>query len=144
MNSSINQVLVDQQHGFHLSRFTITCNLVLNSFIMDFYSYHSQVNVLLNTGFGDPLFSQFKSHLSDKTQRIKTYGICSDITVPSSGVPQGAILVQLLFLFIVNKTSLVLLYSKILIFVDEIKLMIISLFMIQYSSNQISINCLIN
>jgi Reverse transcriptase (RNA-dependent DNA polymerase) len=57
------------------------------------------INILTETGIGDPHLSWIKSYLSNRKQWVKIHGISSTITIPTSGVPQGALLSPLPFLY---------------------------------------------
>lgn len=75
---------------------------------------------ILNSGICQLLLYCFKCYLSDRTQRVKTYGIYSDITVLSFGVPQGAILSLLLFFIYCKQSKLIsITLKKKLIFADD-------------------------
>lgn len=138
----LNHILVDEQHGFRPGRSTTTCNLALTSYIYDSFRARSQVDVIYTDfskafdlvdhslliknlsilGIGDPLLSWLTSYLSNRYLYVSVHGSSSTHFVPSSGVPQGAVLSPLLFALFVNSAPSVLRHSKLLIFADDIKL----------------------
>lgn len=116
---SVNNIVIDEQHGFHTGRSTTTCNLVLNNFIFEAFQKRSQVDVVYTdfykafdsvnhtvllkvlraSGFGEPLLSWFNSFLLNRQQRVKVFRIKSNVFPPPSGVPQGGHLSPILFLY---------------------------------------------
>jgi len=83
---AVSSILIDEQHGFRPGRSTNTCNIVFSSYVSDAFNNRSQVDViymdfskafdrvdhtllidvLLNSGFGEPLLSWFQSYLRDR------------------------------------------------------------------------------
>ncbi|KAL4084085.1 hypothetical protein QTP88_029401 [Uroleucon formosanum] len=105
---SVNNILIEEQHGFRPGRSTTTCNLVFSNFVFDSFKKRSQVDVvytdlakafdtvnhsvllriLETSGFGEPLLSWFGSFLVNRLQWVKLFGIKSNIFSSTSGVPQ--------------------------------------------------------
>lgn len=83
-------------------------------------------NILIKTlnqlGIGNPLLSWLNSYLSNRHLFVSVLGSSSAAFVPSSGVPQGAVLFPLLFALFVNSAPSVLRHAKLLMFADDIKL----------------------
>lgn len=77
------------------------------------------IQVLKESGFGEPLLSWFKSYLSDRYQWVKVLGTKSHLFHTSSGVPQGGHLSPLLFSLFINSFHCVLQNSHILCFADD-------------------------
>ena len=64
----------------------------------DRISHQKLIIKLRNYGFGGSLMKWFQSYLTDRCQRVTVLGATSDTLPISSGVPQGSILGQALFL----------------------------------------------
>jgi len=80
------------------------------------------IDVLLNSGFGEPLLSWFQSYLRDRKQIVDVHGSKSVIIDATSGVPQGGHLSPLLFAIFVNNIKKVISHSHFLLFADDLKL----------------------
>ncbi|KAL4152657.1 hypothetical protein QTP88_000490 [Uroleucon formosanum] len=139
---SVNNILIEEQHGFRPGRSTTTCNLVFSNFVFDSFKKRSQVDVvytdlakafdtvnhsvllriLETSGFGEPLLSWFGSFLVNRLQWVKLFGIKSNIFSSTSGVPQGGHLSPILFLLFVNSIRNALPLCKLLCFADDMKL----------------------
>jgi Reverse transcriptase (RNA-dependent DNA polymerase) len=139
---SLNNILCEEQHGFRPGHSTITCNLILSSYVFDSFRQQSQVDViytdfskafdrvnhrlLIQTldclGIGEPLLSWLRSYLSDRPYFVSASGFTSNTFYTCSGVPQGAVLSPLLFALFVNSAPSILHHSKLLIFADDMKL----------------------
>lgn len=85
---SINNVIMEEQHGFFPGRSATTCNILFCNFVFDAFSQNSQVDVvytdfkkafdlvnhcvlvkiLKKMGFGEPLLTWFRSYLSLRHQ----------------------------------------------------------------------------
>ncbi|XP_008190178.1 uncharacterized protein LOC103312002 [Acyrthosiphon pisum] len=142
IQSPINSILIDKQHGFRPGRSTTTNLLVFNNFVIKAVEKHIQVDViftdftkafdrvdhgrlietLYKTGFGEPLLSWFKSYLSDRVQWVKVFGCKSSISKVSSGVPQGGHLSPILFSLYVNGIKEIVKNCELLMFADDLKL----------------------
>jgi len=112
---SLNQVLIDEQHGFHPGRSTETftkyiydafkCGSQVDVIYTDFTKAFDSVNhemlvsVLEALGFGHPFLGWLRSYLFSRPQWVKLYGTKSQIFTASSGVPQGGHLSPILFSF---------------------------------------------
>jgi hypothetical protein len=138
----VNNILMEEQHGFRPGRSTTTCNLLFNNFVFESFQQRLQVDVvytdfnkafdlvdhevlikiLSSYGFGEPFLSWLTSYLSDRYQWVNIFGTKSKLFLASSGVPQGGHLSPLLFSLFVNNISRVLRHSRILCFADDIKL----------------------
>jgi len=139
---SIKRIFMKEQHGFHLGRSTITCNLVFNNYVYQSFNFKTQVDAfytdfnktfdsvnhnaliqILNiSGIGEPLLSWFSSYLFCHYQWVKLLGVKSNVYLAMSGVPQGGHLSLLLFCLFINSVSSVLSNSQILCFADDIML----------------------
>lgn len=139
---SVNQILVQEQHGFRPCRSVVTNLLLFTNFVSSVIEKRSQVDVIYldfakafdrvnhaslltileASGFGEPLLSWFKSYLSDRVQFVKINNIKSNIVTIPSGVPQGGHLSPLLFALFINGISSVLKHCQFLIFADDIKI----------------------
>ncbi|KAL4126020.1 hypothetical protein QTP88_010252 [Uroleucon formosanum] len=139
---SVNNILIEEQHGFRPGRSTTTCNLVFSNFVFDSFKKRSQVDVVYSdlakafdtvnhsvllriletSGFGEPLLSWFGSFLVNRLQWVKLFGIKSNIFSSTSGVPQGGHLSPILFLLFVNSVRNALPLCKLLCFADDMKL----------------------
>jgi len=109
---AVSSILIDEQHGFRPGRSTNTCNIVFSGYVFDAFNNRSQVyvihviytdfskafdrvdhtllmEVLLNSGFGEPLLSWFQSYLRDRKQIVDVHGSKSVVIDATSGVPQG-------------------------------------------------------
>lgn len=139
---AVNSIIIDEQHGFRHGRSSNTCNIVFSNYVFDAFNSHSQVDaiymdftkafdrvdptllieVLLNSGFGEPLLSWFQSYLLDRKQIVDVHGIKSDFIDATSGVPQGGHLSPLLFALFINNIKKVISNSQFLLFADDLKL----------------------
>ena len=72
----------------------------LGGLISQTMHYHSLFNNY--AGITGTLLDWFKDYLSDRKQRIVIPGVTSDWSFIKAGVPQGSILVPLLFLIFIN------------------------------------------
>jgi hypothetical protein len=142
IQSAVNQIIIDEQHGFRPNRSVNTCNLVFTDYVFDAFAKKNQVDViytdfskafdrvnyavlmkvLASNGFGEPLLSWFSSYLSDRKQFVKVFGIKSQVLNTPSGVPQGGHLSPLLFILFINDIKKVIRHSKFLLFADDLKL----------------------
>jgi len=140
--NSVDNILINEQHGFRPGRSTTTCNITFIDYIIDAFSKRSQVDVIYtdftkafdrvnhnsllkvisSSGFGEPLLSWFASYLINRKQYIKINGTCSDLVDITSGVPQGGHLSPLLFALYVNDINKILRNCRFLLFADDIKL----------------------
>jgi len=109
IQAAVNQIIIDEQHGFRPNWSVNTCNLVFTDYVFDAFAKKNQVDViytdfskafarvnhavlmrvLANSGFGEPLLSWFSSYLSDRKQSVKIFGIKSQVLNTPSGVSQG-------------------------------------------------------
>ncbi|XP_025414747.1 uncharacterized protein LOC112686596 [Sipha flava] len=133
---AVNQIIVSEQHGFRLKRSVNTCNLVFTDYAFDAFANKNEVDViytdfskpsvlikiLASSVFGEPLLSWFSSHLSDRKQFVKIFGIKSQVLNTPSEVPQGGYLSPLLFTLFINDIKKVIHRSKFLLFADDLKL----------------------
>jgi len=81
-----------------------------------------QIEVLLNSGFGEPLLSWFEYYLRDRKQIVDVHGSKSVITDATSGVPQGGHLSPLLFALFINNIKKVISHCHFLLIEDDLKL----------------------
>lgn len=142
MQTSVNKVIIEEQHGFYPGRSTNACNLLFTNYVLNAYKERSQVNalyidfnkafdsinhdvlltVLKTTGFGKSLLTCFRSYLLKIYQWVKVHGTKSNLFLASSGVPQGGHLSPILFSLFVNGVSRTLINCKLLCFADDMKL----------------------
>lgn len=98
---------MDEQHGFRLRRLTVTCKAVFCHYKYDDFTGRSQVdviytefakvfdwandlaliNVLCETGFGEPLLSWFSSYNHDREKWVKIHIVTSEIHVVMFCIP---------------------------------------------------------
>jgi hypothetical protein len=85
----------------------------------DRVDYKKLITKLRNYGFGGNLLKWFQSYLSDRCQRVTVIGCTSNTLLVglSSGVPQGSILGQALFLLYVNDLCDSVKFSEVAMFV---------------------------
>ncbi|KAF0758122.1 putative RNA-directed DNA polymerase [Aphis craccivora] len=101
---------------------------IFDSFHTDFSKAFDHVdhNHLMSTldsiGIGEPLLSWLCSYITNRIQWVTVDSTSSEHFMPSSGVPQGAVLSPLLFTLFVNSTPSVLQHTKLLIFADDMKI----------------------
>lgn len=139
---SSDHIISDCQHGFRTGKSAVTSSLIFSTFILDSLESGSQVDVIFtdfkkafdtidqnallrtldNLGFGNPLLSWLSSYLNSRRQFVTINGVLSDLCIIPSGVPQGGHLSPLLFILYINSLPDYLLYSKVLLFADDIKL----------------------
>ncbi|KAF0724023.1 Uncharacterized protein FWK35_00030139, partial [Aphis craccivora] len=104
IQAAVNQIIIDEQHGFRPNWSVNTCNLVFTDYVFDAFAKKNQVDViytdfskafarvnhavlmrvLANSGFGEPLLSWFSSYLSDRKQSVKIFGIKSQKVIHHS------------------------------------------------------------
>jgi len=139
---SINPIIIEEQHGFRPGRSTVTCNLIFNNFIYNSFQQRSQVDViytdfhkafdsvnhdvliqiLIASGFGEPLLSRFKSFLVDRYQWVSLFNFKSTLYQLYSGAPQVGHLPPILFNNFINIIGSALHHCRFLCFADDVKL----------------------
>ena len=82
--------------------------------------HHRLLRKLCGFGFRGNLLQWFYSYLTDRCQRVTVFGVTSDPLSIRSGIPQGSILGQALFLLYVNDLPDAVEESNIAMFADNI------------------------
>ena len=136
----MNNIIIDQQHGFTKEKSTITdLTIFKNSEALDrgeqvdvvytdFFKALDRVNhaILLDKlkyyGLNGTIFCWIKTYLAERTQTVLLNGIQSGRINVTSGVRQGSHLGPLLFGIFVNDLAKNLKYCNSLIFADDTKL----------------------
>jgi len=80
------------------------------------------IEVLLKSGFGEPLLSWFQSYLRDRKQIVDVHGSKSVIIDATFGIPQGGHLSPLLLAMFINNIKKVISHSHFLLFADDLQL----------------------
>ncbi len=88
----------------------------------DRVSHMQLLKRLRDFGFGGNTLNWFRSYLKDRRQQTTVLGATSSALPVTSGVPQGSILGQLLFLLYQNNLSNSINHSKIATFADDTKI----------------------
>ncbi len=88
----------------------------------DRVSHMQLLKRLRDFGFGGNTLNWFRSYLKDRRQQTTVLGATSSALTVTSGVPQGSILGQLLFLLYQNNLSNSINHSKIATFADDTKI----------------------
>lgn len=106
---SVNDTLVEEQHGFRPDRSATTCNQVFKNYVFNAFTNGNQMNViytnfrkafdkvnritmikmLVSSGFGEPLLSWVNSYLTNCIQYIKVFGIMYEVLFRVSNIPSG-------------------------------------------------------
>jgi hypothetical protein len=99
-------------------------DVVFTDFVKAFNSviYSRIISKLESLGIGNPLLSWLQSYLSPRMQFVKIHGVTSDSSITPSGVPQGGHFSPLLFVILTNSINSYLSFSKVFLFVDDIKI----------------------
>jgi len=117
IQSSVNSILANEQHGFRPGRSTVICNLNFCNYIFGSFKEGSQVDVIYTdftkafdsvnhevlisilraSGFGNPIISWFISFLLNRLQWDNMFNTKSNIFLSTSGFPRGRNLSPLLF-----------------------------------------------
>ena len=131
-----------EQHGFFTGRSTVTNLTLFTHDIIKFMEEGSQtdaiytdyskafdkvdhtilINKLLKMGIHGDLLRWLVSYVSNRSQSVVIGGYRSDWVEVTSGVPQGSLLGPLLFLIYINDIRECFLYSKILLYADDMKI----------------------
>jgi hypothetical protein len=137
----VNNILMEEQHGFCFGCSTTTCNLLFNNFVFESFQHRLQVDVvytdfnkafdladheilikiLSSYGFG---VSWLTSYLSDRYQWVNIFGTKSKLFSASLTFFKVDISPSYCFLFFFNYINWVLCHSRILCFADDIKLVL--------------------
>lgn len=81
---------------------------------------------LFAIGIQEMEFQWFKSYFTDRSQRVSVNGASSDTLPIECGVPQGSILVPLLFTLYINDLPEVTKHSKVVLYADDTALLVSS------------------
>lgn len=99
--------------------------LILLDFSRAFDCIHHELllSILGSYGFGNGVICWLRSYLNERMQRIKTgSGLFSDWKCNPVGVPQGSTLSALLFSLFINKICDDLVFSKCMLYADDLQL----------------------
>ncbi|CAK1598017.1 unnamed protein product [Parnassius mnemosyne] len=141
--NSISPILSDAQHGFLIKRSTVTNLILTNNYIskgMDIglqvdcvYTDYSKcfdridhqilLKKLAMSGIHGDLLRWFSSYIENRSQAVVLNGFMSTWLPVPSGVPQGSLLGPLLFIIFVNDIEKCFLYSKVLSYADDMKIL---------------------
>lgn len=138
----VNERIVHNQHGFVKNRSTSTNLLQMVNFTIDSMIARCQTDVLytdfekafdrvnhkrllqklVKFGFGCRLIKWFYSYLTFRTQSVRIGGSNSRTFTVSSGVPAGSVLGPCLFTVFVNDIVDIVSNAMVLLFADDLKL----------------------
>lgn len=141
--ASVKNALSSQQHGFIRGRSTTSNLLLCSDFLTHHMSEPSQVDVvytdyskcfdridhlmllskLQSIGIRGNLYRWFTSYVNNRCQTVALNGYTSRAMRIPSGVPQGSLLGPLLFNIFVNDIATCFLYSNILLYADDMKIL---------------------
>lgn len=133
--SPVNNILDNRPHGFRPGWSTLTCNISLQHFILDYFKENCQVDIIYThfekafdqinhkllitelgrLEFGDPLLTWLNSYLTNRSQFTKILDFQSNTggLVPS-GTPQGGNLSPILFLLFINDNYILMIFPQFL------------------------------
>ncbi|KAL0881825.1 hypothetical protein ABMA27_001603 [Loxostege sticticalis] len=141
--SAIKHDFLQQQHGFLRGRSTTSNLLLCVDYLTQYMSIPSQVDIiytdyskcfdridhlvllekLKRIGIRGNLFRWFSSYVQNRCQTVVLSGYSSSPMCIPSGVPQGSLLGPLLFNIFINDISSCFIYSKILLYADDMKIL---------------------
>ena len=88
--------------AFHIDSGFVNTVVFLDKKAFDTVDHEILLTKMNQCGIQGKTLDWFKSYLTNRTQRCSVNGCLSDFTTLKCGVPQGAILVPLLFLIYIN------------------------------------------
>jgi len=87
---SINKILMEEQHGFHHGRSTITCHLVFNNYVYQYFNLKTQVNTIY-TDFNKAFDSVNHNSLSRSSPYLELVNLsCPGFRLTSLAVTNGS------------------------------------------------------